>query len=645
MSLTPGAIERLVTLEGKQNDPSFMPTLQVIKVIPVSGANSSNERFRTILSDGKHFVQGMLATQQNQLIHSKQVMDNTIIKLNDFMNNNVKGKIVIIVLGLEVINKDPGEKIGMPVELGNVMSNTPSATPPQPMYNNVNKYNSSGAGQKPDNVSSNNNNSYNNKPSSNPYGQAQNRYGSSQNKTSAAPVMRQSTSATGQPITPIAGLNMYQNRWTIKARVTNKGDIRSWSNAKGEGTLFSMSLLDSSGTDIRATMFKEAVEKFHGMLEEDKVYSFSGGRLKVANAQYNTCKSGFEITFDQNSEIRLDNDSGDIQQQIYEFVKIAALEQTDPNTNVDLLAVVKSVGPVTTIISKKTGNEIPKAEIVLVDDSGTEVNCTVWGDRSQKVQTEYQGNPILALRQVRVSDFGGRSVSAGGGSSMTIDPRVPELAIIREWWNRTKGEGGRSLSAGTGAGRFPTFEERKNIAAIKGEALGTHNPDKPDWLSFKGTFSFIKSDKEGGAWYTACPNAEEPCKNRYKVEQSSDGAWFCERCNRSYDTCKRKFIFSATVVDDSSTSWVSLFDDQAKILFGGVEADDVYKQREEGNNGLEEYNALFTKASFTDWVFNCKVKQEMVQEELRIKTTVYSMHPMDYAAEGKSLLTEILKME
>merc|ERR1712238_493051 len=410
---------------------------------------------------------------------------------------------------------------------------------------------------------------------------------------------------------------MGQNRWTIKARVTNKGDIRSWSNAKGEGTLFSMSLLDSSGTDIRATMFKEAVEKFHGMLEEDKVYSFSVGRLKVANAQYNTCKSGIEITFDQNSEIRLDNDSGDIQQQIYEFVKIAALEQTDPNTNVDLLAVVKSVGPVTTIISKKTGNEIPKAEIVLVDDSGTEVNCTVWGDRSQKVQIEYQGNPILALRQVRVSDFGGRSV----------------------------GEGGRSLSAGTGAGRFPTFEERKNIAAIKGEALGTHNPDKPDWLSFKGTFSFIKSYKEGGAWYTACPNAEEPCKNRYKVEQSSDGAWFCERCNRSYDTCKRKFIFSATVVDDSSTSWVSLFDDQAKILFGGVEADNVYKQREEGNNGLEEYNALFTKASFTDWVFNCKVKQEMVQEELRIKTTVYSMHPMDYAAEGKSLLTEILKME
>ena len=71
----------------------------------------------------------------------------------------------------------------------------------------------------------------------------------------------------------------------------------------------------------------------------------------------------------------------------------------------------------------------------------------------------------------------------------------------------------------------------------------------------------------------------------------------------------------------------------------------MYKQRKEGYDGLEEYSVLFAKASFMDWVFNCKVKQEILQEELRIKTTVYSMHPVDYAAEGKSLLTEILKME
>ena len=39
----------------------------------------------------------------------------------------------------------------------------------------------------------------------------------------------------------------FRCRWTIKARVTCKSDIRRWSNAKGEGHLFSIDLMDSAG--------------------------------------------------------------------------------------------------------------------------------------------------------------------------------------------------------------------------------------------------------------------------------------------------------------------------------------------------------------------------------------------------------------
>jgi replication factor A1 len=36
------------------------------------------------------------------------------------------------------------------------------------------------------------------------------------------------------------------NRWTIKARVTQKSDIRHWTNQKGEGKVFNVTLMDES---------------------------------------------------------------------------------------------------------------------------------------------------------------------------------------------------------------------------------------------------------------------------------------------------------------------------------------------------------------------------------------------------------------
>ncbi len=59
-------------------------------------------------------------------------------------------------------------------------------------------------------------------------------------------------------------------RWTIKARVSNKGQIRTYENARGPGKLFSCDLVDQSG-DIRATAFNAECDKYYPMLEIGKV--------------------------------------------------------------------------------------------------------------------------------------------------------------------------------------------------------------------------------------------------------------------------------------------------------------------------------------------------------------------------------------
>jgi replication factor A1 len=617
--------------QGSNKPKDFNPLLQVISLKDVTNRNdpSAPPRFRLILSDGTLFVQGMLATQLNSLVNTTLHRFN-VVRVTDYITNEISGKKIIIVLNLDVVDPGPGMKIGEPVDVESAPRTSASVAPPAgaaPMYNRTN-------------VSGQTNAASGSNPYASPAMKA-NPYSPSKRPGSAggAIVHQGSAAATpgGPKIIPIAQLNMYQNRFTIRARVTSKSDIRTWSNAKGEGSLFSIDLLDSSGIDIRATLFKEAVDAFYNYFEVGKVYTISGGRLKVANTKFNTCKSGYELTLDQNSEIHLVDDTGDIQIQSFSFVKIGDLETAQENSNVDVIGVVKEIGEVTSLTSKKTGQELLKTDLTLVDDTGVQVRLTLWGKAAQEARDKLSGNKVVAFRRARVSDYSGKSLSGG---DIHIEPNIPETEAIHEWWSTQGSRGGamKSLSSTGGYGKMDSFLDRKTIADIKGQNLGFINPEKGDYLSFKGHVTFIKKDKEGGAWYTACPNKEEPCRNRCKVTQTTDGNWMCDRCHGTYPECTRKWIFSATVGDETSTTWVSIFDEQAQQLLG-VTADEAHAHFD----NQDMYDGYFVKALSSEWIFKCRVKNEIVNDGQRLKVQVVRMDPVDYVSECRDMLAALEK--
>ena len=81
-------------------------------------------------------------------------------------------------------------------------------------------------------------------------------------------------------IVPIASLNAYQNRWTIKAKVSVRSDMRRWSNAKGEGKFFTVDLLDGQDGEIRAIAFNDQADQFYDLLEPGRVFTISKASLK-----------------------------------------------------------------------------------------------------------------------------------------------------------------------------------------------------------------------------------------------------------------------------------------------------------------------------------------------------------------------------
>ena len=104
------------------------------------------------------------------------------------------------------------------------------------------------------------------------------------------------------PIYPIEGLSPYQNKWSIKARVTQKSEIKEWANTRGRGKLFNMTLMDETG-EIRATGFNKAVDELFDRIEEGKVYYLSRARVNVAKKKFGNLTNEYEIMLDERSEI------------------------------------------------------------------------------------------------------------------------------------------------------------------------------------------------------------------------------------------------------------------------------------------------------------------------------------------------------
>uniref|UniRef100_A0A6Q2Z5H3 Replication protein A subunit n=1 Tax=Esox lucius TaxID=8010 RepID=A0A6Q2Z5H3_ESOLU len=563
-TLTEGAIEALT----KGSNDVHNPILQLVNIRKIDGGNGP-ARYRLMMSDGQYSMSSfMLSTQLNPMAEDNRLAPNCVCQLKRHVTNVLKdGRRVVVILDMEVVTSadSVAGKIGDPTPYVEGEATPSSAMP--------------------------------------------------------------STPGGSSKVVPIASLNPYQSKWTIRARVTNKSGIRTWSNSRGEGKLFSMEIVDESG-EIRVTAFTQEVDKFYSLIETGKVFYISKGSLKIANKQYSSLKNDYEMTLNGESTIIPCEDTQDVPMVQCNFVSIGDLEARDKDAIVDVIGVCKSVAEVTRLTTKNN-REVSKRTLSLIDQSGKLVEVTLWGEEAENF--DGSGQPILAIKGAKLSDYGGRSLSASFSSTLMVNPDIPEAYKLRGWYDKDghSMEGQSLTEARTGGGGGNT--NWKTLGDIKTEHLG--HGDKADYFSCIATIVFIRKEN---CLYQACPSQD--CNK--KVVDQQNGMFRCEKCDKEFPNFKYRLILSANIADYGDNQWVTCFQESAEAILGQNAA--YLGQLKDSNEAA--FEEIFQQANFHTYVFRSRVKLETYNDESRIKATVMDVKPVDHKEYSKRLIINIRKM-
>lgn len=578
------------------------PILQCVQIKPMAAGVNGEERWRVVFNDTINFIQGMIAMQSNHLITDGLLKKGSICRLTQFSASFVKDKYILVIISLDVLAEyGELEKMGDPQALPLVKSEEQDAKP------------------QPGNITGNN--FYGNRPQAGAQQPAQ-------QQSRALPSRGNASGGSHGNIHPIEAITPYAHKWTIKARCTHKGEIKHWHNKNGDGKLFSANFLDDSG-EIRATGFNEQVDQYYDLLQEGGVYYISNPcRVQLAKKQFSTVNNDYELTFEKDTHIEKAEDMDGVPEVRYNFVTLEALQNIEKDNNIDVVGILQDVGETAEITSKSTGKPYNKRELTLVDQSGYSVRLTVWGKTAESFEAPTES--VVAFKGVKVSDFGGRSLSLTFGGSMTVNPDIDEAFKLKGWWDgsgRTEQfqshQNTMSLAGATGAN---SRDATKTIAQIRDENLGMS--DEADFFNIKATVIYIKQDNFA---YPGCRS--EGCNK--KVIDEGDGRWHCARCEKSWETPEWRYIMSVNVSDHTGQIWLSCFNETGVQLMGMTASElQAIKEQDDGDKRAGD---AFQDATCKSFIFRVKAKMDNFQEQQRVRYQVQSSNPLDFAREGRKL--------
>ncbi|KAF2876797.1 replication protein-like protein A 70 kDa DNA-binding subunit [Massariosphaeria phaeospora] len=596
--ITQGSIRRIFEPSGLGNECPVMQCVQIKTMEPRAGEANPVQRFRVVLSDIRNFIQTMIATAANDVVTSGKLKKGVIVRLLKFNPQQVKDKKILIIMDLEVLEEyGELEKIGTPEPLE---SKNETAQP---------------AGISGDGF-------YGSKPAQQIQQPQQ-----PQQQQRTLPVHQSNPGTSTHPhLYPIESLSPYAHKWTIRARCTQKGDMKTWHNAKGEGKLFSVNLLDDTA-EIRATCFNDVAEKLYDVFQEGVVYYIGAPcRVTLAKKQFSNLPNDYELQFERDTEVEKAEDQDNKPQIRYNFTKIGDLNAVEKDTTIDTLGVLKEVGEVSTITSKNTNKDFSKRELTLADDTQTSVRLTIWGKSAESFEAPLES--IIAFKGVKVSDFGGRSLSLLSSGTMTIDPDIDDAHKLRGWFDAV-GQNAQfsthqNLASSTGGGK----QDNKLISQVKQEE--DYLQDQPTYLSLKGSVIYVRDVT------VAYPACSTPNCNKKVIEEDPD-EWWCAKCEVKNKQPLYRYVLTVNVADHTGCIWLSCFDEAGQSIIGMSANELMQLKADDDENNTTNFMTVLQEATCKTFNFRVRAKMETYNDQPKPRYQVMNLYSLNYAQEANKL--------
>lgn len=405
---------------------------------------------------------------------------------------------------------------------------------------------------------------------------------------------------------------------------------------------FSFTVIDES-CDLKVTAFKEDAEKFEPIIKVGECFTISNGVLKNKNAQYNNTGSDYELTLGRSSIIEPCDGDDDMPRQIYDFVPINKMESFTIEDRgrriVDVCGIIKSADTeITTLTSKTTGKDMFKRELIIVDNTKTQISLTLWGDTAKNFDHSQYVGEIVAVKGAQLGTFNGRSLSASFTSiiEFQIDQKGDEYAQkLMNWYNDEGNSESFKTITSSGGGSGGGATEWKLLNNINADC---QSAGKPLFFVSKCTVTYVKKDNPA---YRGCPGKEgSDAKCNKKLMDEGNGNYRCEKCDFHTPTFNWRLILNAQIADDTGAVYTTFFGEQGEQLLD-LNAQDFGALLEDKEGSSEKaYEKAISGPIFKEFILSNRATVDTYQDEQRVRIASTRLAEVNYANYAEKLLEE-----